>query len=105
MLKLKAKNRGNRSLCQEIDTLIECIQSSNWKDPFELINIRPDADKVHNEGFYFFDLDVHRTLIMIEFNPQEANVVWVGSHQEYDRKFRGNKKVIESWLRANEWIE
>jgi len=26
-------------------------------------------------------------------------VVWTGSHDEYDKTFKGNKSTIEKWLR------
>jgi len=65
---------------------------------------RPDADCVHNDGFYFFDISIHRTMILIEFDKNEASVAWVGSHSEYDRTFKNNKKTIRNWLKSNDWI-
>lgn len=65
---------------------------------------RPDADCVHNDGFYFFNISIHRTMILIEFNDSEASVAWVGSHQEYDRTFKNNKRTIRNWLKSNDWI-
>ncbi len=66
---------------------------------------RPDADIVHSDGFYFFNLNIHRTMILIEFDEDgEATVVWAGSHQEYDKTFKNNKSTIKKWLRDNEWI-
>lgn len=38
-------------------------------------------------------------MIMIFFNEQEAEILWVGNHDEYDKTFKGNKKTIETWLR------
>jgi len=44
-------------------------------------------------------------MILIEFEGNgEATVVWVGSHQEYEKTFRNNKNTIKKWLRDNEWI-
>ncbi len=56
----------------------------------ELIDIRPDADRVHSEDFYFFDICVHRTFVMIFFTEQYAEILWVGTHDEYDSTFKGN---------------
>ena len=77
------------------------------KNKLEKLNaLRPDADCVHEDGFYFFDIHVHRTLILIEFDENgEATVVWVGTHQEYERVFKNNKNTIRRWLRANEYID
>lgn len=102
--KVKRKNRGNRQLGKEIDVLISDIENSNWNSPLEVNQSRPDADCVHNAGFYFFNISFHRTMILIEFEDDEASVVWVGSHQEYDRTFKNNKRTIRNWLKSNDWI-
>jgi mRNA interferase HigB len=81
------------------------IEVSNWENEEELKSVRPDADCVHSDGFYFFNLTIHRTLILIEFDEEdEATVVWTGAHQEYETTFRNNKNTIKKWLRANEYI-
>ena len=99
ILKLKRKNQGNMKLSKAIDKLITEIENSEWKDKLELIETRPDADRVHSEDFFFFDINVHRTFILIVFSEQSAEILWVGNHDEYDTIFKGNKKTIESWLR------
>lgn len=104
LAKLCRKNRGNAKLIQEIEKLIEDIEKSHWTNEFELKKLRKDADRVHEDGFYFFDLQIHRSMILIEFEDQEATVVWAGSHDEYETIFKNNKKVIEKWLRRNEYI-
>lgn len=103
--KLKRKNRGNLSLTRDIDKLLNDIEKSEWKSQTELKAIRPDADCVHSEGFYFFDIAINRTMILIEFEDGEANVVWEGNHQEYEDTFRNNKSTIKKWLKDNNWIE
>lgn len=102
--KLKRKNKGNVSLTTAIDKLIKDIEDHNWKNQTELNQIRPDADCVHNDGFYFFNINIHRTMILIEFEDDEASVVWVGTHQEYETTFKNNKNTIRKWLNANDWI-
>nr|WP_246535449.1 MULTISPECIES: hypothetical protein [Litoribacter] len=44
-------------------------------------------------------------MILIEFEDQEATVVWAGNHQEYESVFRNNKVTIKKWLRKNGWIQ
>lgn len=102
--KLKRKNKGNTALNREISKLIEDIEKHNWKDQTALKETRPDADCVHSDGFYFFNIEVHRTMILIEFSEEEATVVWVGGHKEYETKFRNNKNTIKKWLKSHDWI-
>lgn len=104
LVKLKRKNIGNILLKDAIDKLIKDVEENNWKDQSELNKTRQDADKVHNDGFYFFNINVHRTMVLLEFNDNEATVVWAGTHQEYEIIFRNNKKTIQKWLRSNDWI-
>lgn len=74
--KLKRKNKGNVSLLYEIDNLINELEAYQFENQLELLKIRPDADCVHKDGFYFFNINVHRTLILIEFEESgEATVV------------------------------
>jgi mRNA interferase HigB len=104
--KLKKKNRGNRQLISSIDELIEEIENSKWSTPLELLNGRSDADCVHSDGFYFFDINIHRTMILIEFEEDgEATVVWAGSHDEYETVFKNNRNTIRKWLLNNGWIK
>ena len=90
---------------KEIEKLISDIENSEWKTPFDLTENRPDADCVYGGEFYFFNLNVHRTLILIEFEETgEATVVWAGSHDDYELTFKNNRSVIKKWLSNNSWI-
>ena len=103
--KLKRKNKGNTPLVLEINNLIKDIEEDNWENQTELKVIRKDADCVHSDGFYFFNISIHRTLILIEFEEDgDASVVWVGNHQEYEKIFKNNKSAIKKWLKSNNWI-
>ncbi len=99
LLKLKIKNQGNLKLIKAIDKLIGDIEKSNWEDKLELIEARPDADRVHSDDIFFFDINIHRTLILFVFNEEYAETLWAGNHDEYDSTFKGNKKTIKTWLR------
>lgn len=105
LLRLKVKNKGNAKLSKAIDLLIDDLEKASWKTKNEIILDRPDADCVHSEGFYFFDLNIHRTMVLIVFEDNEATIIWAGSHDEYDLTFKGNKKTIESWLRKQGLIK
>ncbi len=104
ILKIKKKNIGNKKLCSEIDKLIRDLEKF-IPSKENIIDIRNDADCVHSDGFYFFNINIHRTLIMIEFDADgEATIVWAGTHQEYETIFKNNKLTIEKWLRKNGYI-
>ena len=102
--KLKRKNRGNNKLISAIDKLILDLKNAEWTSKTDISQTRPDADCVHSDGFYFFDISIHRTMILIVFEQGEAVIVWTGSHDKYDNIFKGNKKTIEKWLRNQELI-
>ena len=104
LTKLKKKNRGNIILIKAIDKLISDIENANWTKQTDIKETRLDADCVHSDGFYFFDINIHRTMILIVFEDNEATVIWTGSHDEYDKTFRGNKTTIEKWLRVQKLI-
>lgn len=103
--KLRRKNRGNKLLSQAIDELVNELENEDCKDQGQLKKIRPDADLVHNDGFFIFNINVHRTMILIEFEDEgEATVVWCGSHDEYVMTFKNNKSTIKKWLKKQGFI-
>lgn len=104
LTKLKRKNQGNSKLIRAIDKLISDIESANWTKKTDIKLARPDADCVHSDGFYFFDINIHRTMILVVFEDNEATVIWTGSHDEYEKTFKGNKTTIEKWLRNQQLI-
>jgi len=105
LLRHKIKNKGNSKLIKAIDSLIIDLEKANWRTKKEITAERPDADCVHSEGFYFFNINVHRTMILIVFEDNEATIIWTGSHDDYDLTFKGNKKTIENWLRKQGLIK
>jgi len=104
LVKLIRKNRGNVGLTSAIEKLIKDIDDNNWKDQSALNKMRADADSVHADGFYFFNINVHRTMILIEFEDREATIIWAGTHQEYETTFKNNRNTIKKWLKSNDWI-
>jgi mRNA-degrading endonuclease HigB of HigAB toxin-antitoxin module len=103
--KLIRKNQGNVKMIKSIERLVNDIENNSWKTPGELNDTRPDADCVYGGEFYFFDINIHRTLILIEFEENgDATIVWAGNHDDYELTFRNNRNVIKKWLRDNNWI-
>lgn len=40
-------------------------------------------------------------MILIEFDDDdEACIVWVGTHLEYEKVFKNNRNTIKKWLRV-----
>lgn len=104
LLKLKLKNQGNLKLCKAIDQLILTIEEKNWKTKEEIKADRSDADQVHTDGFYFFDINVHRTLVLIQLIKEKATIVWAGTHDDYERVFKNTKSMVKKYLSDNDWI-
>lgn len=105
LAKLIKKNRGNSKLLKAVQQLLTDMEESNWKTPLDLTENRPDADCVYGGEFYFFNIHIHRTLILIEFEENgEVTIVWAGSHDDYELIFKNNRVVIKKWLRDNNWI-
>ncbi|TCC94650.1 type II toxin-antitoxin system HigB family toxin [Pedobacter hiemivivus] len=105
LLKLKFKNQGNLKLCKAIDELILTIEEKNWKTKEEIRADRSDADQVHTDGFYFFDINVHRALVLIQLNDDgKATIVWAGTHDNYERVFKNTKSMVKKYLSDNSWI-
>jgi mRNA interferase HigB len=104
LMKYKFKNQGNELLFREIANLIYSICNNDWINESELVKSGRFLDKVHNDGFYFFDLLTHRVLILIEFISKDATIIWIGNHQDYMRIFKNNKDTIKSWLKARNYI-
>jgi mRNA interferase HigB len=103
--KLKAKHKGNQKLVLAINQLIIFLEKGSWKSKEELKAERQDADCVHADGFYFFDLELHRVLVQINFKEiDDKTIVWVGSHQEYEKTFKNNKHTIRNWLISKEYL-
>lgn len=103
LLKLKKKNIGNVKLVAAIDDLIVCIEQATWKNHFEILQERPDADCVV-ENFYFFDIHIHRIFLGVYFREDEASIAWCGSHADYASTFKNNRDTIRKWLKSNNWI-
>jgi len=104
LVKIKRKNRGNSKLIKAIDKLVADIEIADWSKKADIKITRPDADSIHSDGFFFFDIHIHRTMVMIVFEEGIASVIWAGSHAEYDKTFKGNKTTIQKWLRNQKLI-
>jgi hypothetical protein len=99
LYQLKKKNRGNVKLWKAIDQLIIDLESAGINSLADVKHLRKDAEKVHNAGFYFLDIHTHRTLILVTIEHDGAEIVWAGSHQDYEKVFKNNKNSVEKWLR------
>jgi len=103
--KLLNKKKGDKALSKAIFKLVEDFEANSIETVKDLLNIRPDADKVHPDGFYFFNLRDHRTMILIVFEDDQATVLWCDSHNKYELTFKNNKNTIKKWLKNKNYIE
>ncbi|MFN8394231.1 MAG: type II toxin-antitoxin system HigB family toxin [Bacteroidia bacterium] len=88
-----------------IDQLIADLENNDFRSHEELKAVRGDADRVHSEGFYFFNINIHRTMVLVEMDEDgEATIVWAGSHDDYESTFKNNRHTIEKWLRNKGFI-
>lgn len=99
LTKFLKKNRGKLILKKSVDKLKKDFKDNNWKDFLDLKNTRPDADKVYNDEFIFFNIGSDRTMILVDFAEEEAEVVWIGTHDNYTSLFNNNKATIKKWLK------
>ncbi|QRR03560.1 type II toxin-antitoxin system HigB family toxin [Dyadobacter sandarakinus] len=90
------KNRGDSRLVDAATQLIKDLEEAEVKSLDHLYKLRNGVDKVHNDGFYFFDVNLHRALILVRFFADRAIIVWFGSHKQYMSTFKNNKNSIEN---------
>lgn len=90
-------------MCVAVDNLLEVLEHTASRA--DILKSRPDADQVHNDGFYFFDIKTHRVLVLVELGEDaEARIVWVGDHADYELTFKNNSAAITKWLRNKDLI-
>ena len=128
LTKLAKKNTGNVKLQKCIKAFEKEVTQRIWTNQQELSSSTITFDSVHPDGFYIADIHVHRAMVAITFinlkeleeldneletlgveekiieeqkrELGEVGVLWVGTHDEYERVFGNNKAVIEKWLRS-----
>lgn len=78
--------------CAKLSTmLINVLENAEIHSQEHFRTLRRDAEKVHNEGFYFVDIIVHRALLLVLIEEKQVRVVWAGNHQEYERILKTTK--------------
>lgn len=103
--KLLNKKKGDKALSKTIFKLVQDFEDNNIETVEDLLSIRPDADKVHADGFYFFNMKDSRTMIMIVSEDDQAAILWCDSHDKYELTFKNNKSTIKKWLKNKNYIE
>ena len=116
--KLAKKNRGNVKLQSCIKSFEKEVIEGVWTSQQELGSSTVKFDSVHSDGFYIVDINIHRAMIAITFvnlielegdeevidkkkkELGEVDILWVGTHDDYELTFGNNKDVIERWLRS-----
>ncbi|WP_229208834.1 type II toxin-antitoxin system HigB family toxin [Dyadobacter luticola] len=83
-------------MAKAIDRLIQDLENAEVDSISEIGLIRRDAEKVHNAGYYFMDIHIHRTLILIVIEERQATIVWAGNHQDYERTLKTTKRASKN---------
>jgi nucleoside-diphosphate-sugar epimerase len=58
-----------------------------------------DTAYMHSDEFHFFNVTIHRTMILIIFDDDEASFVWVGTQQEYETTLKKYPSVSPEMYR------
>lgn len=107
LIKFGKKARGNKILNQNIADIIKLIENknNNCKDEKEFKELLKsyDPDNV-SRGYNAFFLNISkadRSLVVVEYDEieGEVDVLFVGTHDEYETTFKNNKDVIEKYLK------
>ena len=103
--KLKRKNKGNVTLIFAVELLLNELEANEIKNQDERLKVRTDGDCVHSGEFYFLDINIHRSFVLIEFEENgDITIVWCGTHDEYENTFKNNKNTNRKWLKERELI-
>jgi len=121
LTKLTKKNRGNVKLNKCIKSFTDEITGATWATQQELESSVIEFDSVHPDGFYIADINIHRAMVAITFvdlkeleelegteeeveekkkTLGEVDILWVGTHDDYERVFGNNKDTVKKWLRS-----
>ena len=122
LTKLARKNSGNVKLLKSIKSFEEEVRGGVWTSQQALGASTVKFDSVHPDGFYIADINIHRAMVAIAFvelkelecdeeiteeqkkDLGEVNILWVGTHKEYELTFGNNKATIKKWLRSHAYI-
>jgi len=98
-----------------VDKFRERVEEAQWKSQAQMMEEMNGWDSVHPDGFYIVDVNIHRLLTLVEFTEVdedgeideegEVEILWVGTHDEYEREFGNNKDTVTKWLRLHGRIE
>jgi mRNA-degrading endonuclease HigB of HigAB toxin-antitoxin module len=91
--------RNNATLKKAVDEFIQKVLAADWENDADVKVTFPDADRIFTEVYIFNLTRSDRTLAMVYFSEGELEIVWVGNHQDYERKLKNNKNTIRKFLR------
>lgn len=94
--------KKDKNLQKEINAFVEKFEKARWQKSSDIQEDFPDVDLISKEA-YIFNIKSSRTLIVIFFSDNEAEIAWAGNHNDYDRLFN-NKKTILRYLKDRGFI-
>lgn len=90
--------KKDRNLLNEFNKFITAIETAVWKNGQDVKDSFKDADHI-GENIYIFNIKSSRSLLLIYFDDNEIEIVWAGSHNDYERLFKNNKSTILKYLK------
>jgi mRNA-degrading endonuclease HigB of HigAB toxin-antitoxin module len=91
--------KKDKNLLNEFNKCITAIEKSVWKNGQDVKNTFNDVDHI-GENIYIFNIKSSRSLLLIYFDENEIEIVWAGSHNNYEKLFKNNKSAILKYLKA-----
>ena len=86
--------KRNKQLAESFSKWVEILKQSNWSSSVDIKKTFADADTI-NKNVYIFNIKSNRSLCMVFFEDDEIEIIWVGNHDGYNRKFNSKKKILK----------
>lgn len=75
-----------------IQTWVALVEGAQWKATRDIKGRYPTASFLADRKVFFNVKGNHyRLLVRVAYNTQTVMVLWVGTHAEYGKKFKGGK--------------
>ena len=86
--------KQDKPLEKKFSKWVEIIKTSNWKSSIDIKNTFKDVDTI-SKNIYIFNIKSSRSLCMVFFDDNELEIIWVGNHSNYEKKFNSKQKILK----------
>ena len=81
-------------LAKEFNKWIRIIKLAEWKKANDIKKTFKDVDTI-SKNIFIFNIKSSRSLCIVYFADKEIDIIWVGNHDDYDKKFNSKKKILK----------